>query len=1002
MTKSINSNPLIAQADIGGSSYDVASSSSFAFPPNLADNRERLAFYLDSTKVGRWWEVFDTILNSMLCINYVFLTQFKWKNSLFNYNSIFHPNDVYKFQLLDLVLAITLLLQHLPMIYVSFDRVGSCLSLYSVLTFAATISVFCAFFELNNNSLTFLGSGYWSYDRKHSISESLAPNKNFIFNLSSVTHKGIHILVAILVTLVTIAAWVHLILIEDEKVSPKSSFFDVFYTITLSATNGLDTDIVPDNNTSRIATLAIMIIGAIYIPKSLSEFLTLLKQQSKYDKPYNSALNNETESSLFKHVILAGNINDVGALRSFLREFFCEDHGPQTITTKLVILQPFEPSEELELILNDVAYKSKVQYIKGSIISFSSLQKARADTADACFLLTSKFGTDGDLEDIDANTILRAHAIKKYNPRLPLFVQVLLPRNIVLFQNLAEHVLCIDSYKLGILSQNALAPGFINLITMLTTSFSDASKKFFYYKNSKFDEWIQEYIAGSTQEIYTVRLYINYKGQLFENLASNIYQKYGALLFGIGYESKKNNSNSFQISLNPAGYVFKGTEMGYLITSEKFLAEKIAKGEGLKEEEFRNDYDVNSILSFDFPEIEVEGIDEINEASTSTNLSSVTEKTPLLEKIGNREKGFINNASDEMLYSENVERMRQNISGALRKCNNSGSLSDLLYRGPKIEGNNSQPENLRKLSSLQFLNNLSQDSSIFDLSNLNVLPEFVKKHVLICDLSSSYPANLAYFVAVYRHKDPFTPIVLLSKEKPGVGVNDENDDGTLNQESWKYLEQYSNIFHVSGTPLKRKDLLAAKVESISSAIILCDPFAYESGDRLADAAGLHSLLSIEELSPKGVFISIEFVHEENMKIIGKEDYGKGPSSVTLENFGAAATPSFISGNCFGHFVLHSLLCQVYYNDEEEYEEDEEKKIKKFFFNQLNNFNLTYHQLFLYLLKTKSCLPIALYRRINQTNETQHYYTVLNPSFDLSLRHDDRIFVLSRYKLVDDY
>ncbi|KAJ3221288.1 hypothetical protein HK099_003615 [Clydaea vesicula] len=966
--------PLIAQGEIGGSIYDIESSKSFKFSPNLADRRERLAFYLDTTKFP-WAETTDGFL------------------SFYDSNL---PYNAFKLQLADFILAIVLLVQHLPAVYISFDRVGTLFSLYTILTFAATIPVICAFAELDKNKLTYFGAGYWIYAYptrfwrlKHSLSETLEPNKNFVFNLSSATHKGVHILVSVIVILVTVSAW---------------NF------------NGMDVDIVPDNTPSRIATLAILVIGAIYVPSSLSDFFVLLKQQSKYDKPYTGERN-----TLFKHVVLAGNIVDVGALRSFLREFFCEDHGPQTITTKLVILQPFEPSDELQLTLNDVAYKSKVQYVKGSALSFRSLEKVKASSAEAFFLLTSKFGTDGDLESIDAAT---------------------------------EHVLCIDSYKLGILSQNALAPGFINLITMLTTSFKEESKKEFLYKDPKANEWLEDYTSGLTHEIYTVRLSIKYRGQLFQNLASYIYQKYNTVLLGICHNS--NDSYELQISLNPINYVVEGDELTYLITSEKFLADEIANGETFCGESFITDFNFKDILSLsDLEECDI--ADDLNTDDVTIDIPHDTEETPLLENFSSAEKEFVKDATDEMIYSENVERMRQNISGAMKKCHDDSKF-DLVYRGPKIKAGDVTLNKTGEPASLKFLSNLTQDSTFYNPENIQFLPENVKDHVLISTETNT--DSVKYFVAVFRHKDPNTPIVLLSTEKPGDGLCEENDDNSFSNQSWKYFETYSNIYHVSGTPLKRKDLIAAKVENISSAIILCDPFIYESGNLLAEAAALHSLLSIEEMSPKDVFISIEFVHEENMKIIGKDDFDTGPRQSTLENFGAIATPSFIGGAEPFHtdakvqgspshspshtrnssftevnkldsqkFSDHGNIYQIELpkkfkekilkiekinatktkKDQLKFKLERPKKtnfLQKFFPNNQKKKhehtkslkNLRYIELFQFLL-TKNCLSLALYRQSKGAGVSQRY-VVLNPKSDTELRSDDKIFVLSRFKLVE--
>lgn len=125
------------------------------------------------------------------------------------------------------------------------------------------------------------------------------------------------------------------------------------------------------------------------------------------------------------------------------------------MSTKIIILAPYEPEEELIHLLEDPAYVDRVQFIKGTVISYRSMSKAKAGHAEACFLLASKFGTDGDLEKIDCNTVLRyfkanlrAHAVKRYFPNLPLFVQVLHARNLVQFQNLADHIISTEAYKM--------------------------------------------------------------------------------------------------------------------------------------------------------------------------------------------------------------------------------------------------------------------------------------------------------------------------------------------------------------------------------------------------------------------------------------------------------------------------------------------------------------------------------------------------------------------------
>jgi hypothetical protein len=121
-------------------------------PASLVDLRERLAFYLDTTAAGRWWEIFDTLLNTLFFVSYIIQTGLDWHGLA----------DQHIYQIIDLSMAAVLLSQFLPHLYISFDRFGTICSMFSLLTFASTLPVFYAF--VNPVSGTFFGIGnivYW-------------------------------------------------------------------------------------------------------------------------------------------------------------------------------------------------------------------------------------------------------------------------------------------------------------------------------------------------------------------------------------------------------------------------------------------------------------------------------------------------------------------------------------------------------------------------------------------------------------------------------------------------------------------------------------------------------------------------------------------------------------------------------------------------------------------------------------------------------------------------
>lgn len=183
------------------------------------------------------------------------------------------------------------------------------------------------------------------------------------------------------------------------------------------------------------------------------------------------------------------------------------------------------------------------------------------------------------------------------------------------------------------------------------------------------------------------------------------------------------------------------------------------------------------------------------------------------------------------------------------------------------------------------------------------LPASITNHILYCSLSEIFPPNLAYFIAPIRQKDALIPIVILC-ECPPV------------DEEWILISGYNHVYYISGTPLLRKDLRKAMVEKSSRTIVFTNPDQDNVSDRSADAPSLLSLLNIQAMSIASTnFVMVEFIHSQNMKLIGDSRplRSRSASDVTelqIENI----IPAFIGGHLFTQTMFHSILCQAYYED----------------------------------------------------------------------------------------
>ena len=230
--------------------------------------RERIRFYLDRSALGRWWDLMDVFINLCFVGSYIYLTYF----SIGERNQENHPPPAPNIYLhLDATLSFLLLINWLPSIYLAFDpwhklmfEFYSHLSLWSSLP-PLYIWIIRGPNDPMLNTLMSAGDTGFVYPLRfwrlhYSIMKVLQPDSNAIIVLGRVARKALQLAVSIFSTLSTVTAWVHICLYRVQHYYDLT-FFDVFYTITVTATSGLSTQIVPDNIFSRIITIGVKLLN---------------------------------------------------------------------------------------------------------------------------------------------------------------------------------------------------------------------------------------------------------------------------------------------------------------------------------------------------------------------------------------------------------------------------------------------------------------------------------------------------------------------------------------------------------------------------------------------------------------------------------------------------------------------------------------------------------------------------------------------------------------------
>ncbi|KAJ3313026.1 erg10, acetyl-CoA C-acetyltransferase [Boothiomyces sp. JEL0838] len=725
-----------------------------------------------------------------------------------------------------------------------------------------------------------------------------------------------------------------------------------------------------------------MIIGAIFIPTQLSDLLAMIRNSSKFTKPYQFTDNT-------RHVLVVGNL-EIVALKGFLREFFSPDHGNGTMIMTVVLLARDEPNEELLALLADPVYSNRVKYIKGSPISFRSLQKARADVACASFILASRISDISPVEE-DAKTLFIDKSIRKFNKKIKIYAQILLPRNKIHLEglgnvklNVADHVLCIDEFKLGMAAQSCLAPGFCNLMYLLTNSIcTDTIGGLEDFQDGL---WIKEYLEGAMMELYEIKLSLEFSNLRFEEIIVPLYQKHRTIVFAIGLDIDHDQTGTFgsnqRILFNPTNLVLKGGETLFMIADSDQTTKIIEKlhMHDILNVENNEQFWVPERVRYYFENTTRHSIPRMYrelKCSETDSLEKIPSVTGKLKKGKTDDFTVVNRQSG----TNKVESEAPTAAEIFGTPLSSFSSSEDELKTPRAAVGSSTSTAIKLEQVVSVLEAVEKLEYIPGKS----LPEKVRDHVVYCCINPVFPINLAYFVAPFRQKEPNSPIVILCPSPP------EDDD-------WKVLSDYSNIYYIVGTPLLRKDLRKTGIDKALSAVIFSDPQPDSVTDRSADATSLLALLNIQALTSESrIFITVEFIHDQNMKFIGhsKQSYRAAAISDVTEFQSQNLIPAFAGGHVFSQSMFHSVLCQAYYEHNLLSVLQHEPGL--FFQIALPDkmIGLPFGTLIAYLCSEYRCITIGLYRVCNIGKTFQ--YVFLNPKPSSIIQEGDSAFLIGPRK-----
>eukprot|EP00854_Cymbomonas_tetramitiformis_P007627 gene7627-9082_t len=222
-------------------------------------------------------------------------------------------------------------------------------------------------------------------------------------------------------------------------------------------------------------------------------------------------------------------------MRSFLEEILHKDRHP--LQPHVLLLSSDPIGEEMQHLLKERWLKGKVTWLRGHPVHSNDLKRSKFAQAGMVLVLADLFSQNPESED-ETNVML-ASVLLTHNPNLKMRVMLLRPASRELAVSLgvgSNRCFAINELKASIIARSCVCPGFSTLLTNLFRLEPEGAAEDGreWLKHPKFEaDWMDEFIYGSTYDLYGLLLDTRFHGQTFSEVALSAYQDHAIYLLAL-------------------------------------------------------------------------------------------------------------------------------------------------------------------------------------------------------------------------------------------------------------------------------------------------------------------------------------------------------------------------------------------------------------------------------------------------------------------------------------
>ncbi|KAJ3334230.1 hypothetical protein HDU76_006602 [Blyttiomyces sp. JEL0837] len=496
---------------------------------------EAIRNWLNTSKYGRMWMIFQVICTIIAIGNYVFLTY------------AIQREERSQIEILDLCLALIFLMDYSISMYIAEDRLAFYFNWASMVDLVSIVPpIVYVLVSKTSQYVWFLGLlrilrasrilrtyrllSFSETEERRELTIAALSFCNFIFLSASVINA-----------LETLNV--------NYKKDPSLVYWhdSLYYIMVTFSTIGFG-DLTPSSVPSRVVVMLLIVMVIIYVPIQTTRISEIYNSSSSFQRARYSA------SRKHSHVVLSGVVTYT-AIIDFCREFFTCDPD-----ANVVILCPSEPSIETRRLLRHPYYRQRLHYLSGTALSIPDLKRASTAYATAMFLLntqTAKPNQSSMNEDeqirvtrgADAEILLQSLVAKKAFRGLPIFAQVQDIRS----EDLSEHcgcdrVLGIDNIKMSILARECQVPGYLTFLLNLVSTYRLNATPYNAEESDEF--WKQEYVLGASNQIYAFKVPPGLARTKWSEVVESAFRCFNVLIVAV---QSSTGPNAQKLVLNPDG-----------------------------------------------------------------------------------------------------------------------------------------------------------------------------------------------------------------------------------------------------------------------------------------------------------------------------------------------------------------------------------------------------------------------------------------------------------------